>query len=75
MPNWGIDNWICDIYKPFSSCFLNNKMQMQNHVGNNSIRYKIDRGYKLKLVVEVNKSILAIESYLLNKKRQKYHNI
>lgn len=64
MPNWGIDAWMCEIYKPFNSCYINQKLLMENHISSSSERYDIDKNYKKKLKKEVNNSINILRFYL-----------
>lgn len=64
MSNWGIDNWMCDIYKPFNSCYLNTKLSMINHVDMPKERYEIDRQFINKLKSEIKYYVKLIKKYL-----------
>lgn len=68
MSNWGIDNWICDMYKPFNSCYLNINLTMVNHVDMPKERYEIDRQFIDKLNIEIKHYIRIVKNYFdLNK--------
>lgn len=64
MSNWGIDTWMCEIYKPFNSCFLNTNLTMVNHVNNSKERYEIDYQFREKLSNEIRHYISIIKKHL-----------
>lgn len=63
MSNWGIDDWMCDIYKPFNSCYLNENITMVNHVDMPAVRYEIDRHFKDKLNGEIKHYIRVVKKH------------
>lgn len=67
MSNWGIDNWICETYFHFGSCFKNRNILMENNAENSSERYQIDYNFRKTLYIELNSSISIIKKYLQSK--------
>lgn len=63
MSNWGIDNWICDVYKSFNSCYINSNLTMLNHVGNKKERYIVDIKFRKKLDIEIKHYSKIIKKY------------
>lgn len=64
IPNWGIDNWICYIYKPYDSFYLNRDLMMENHVEDGKARYETDKKFNEKLKPELKHSVRLIKRYL-----------
>lgn len=62
--NWGIDNWICYIYEPFNSFYLNYDYKMLNHIEIESPRFEPDRDFMYQLKIELISGINTIAKYL-----------
>lgn len=71
MSNWGIDNWICDMYYTFNSCYINTNLTMVNHVDIPKERYEIDRQFKEKLYSEIKHYVSIVRKHF-DENRIKY---